>query len=188
MIFLLAEASVGTQPEWWQVATGIIAIPAGLIGLVYSWFLVQKTRLETAKLAVEIAEKTKAAQVATVTSPQPEVTRGAILQATFPLLLLRYVLMQLLWTLWGYAAAAIKLLIQGIGLGAYGLLTLSKVDVEQEMWIMIPYLILNFIVERLRLIGEIFIFFAVGWPLFKDLNTIFKINVRKIFFWWRRNA
>ncbi len=183
-MFILAEAAPTTPPQWWQVAAGIIAIPAGVIGLVYSWFLVQKTRLETAKLAAEIAEKVKAAQTATEASPAGQTTREAVLQATVPLLILRYVLMHLLWTLWGYASGAITFLLQGIGLGIYygvGHKDLSNIS---SMWMIIPGLI----VGKIGWVGDIFIFMAVGWPLFKDLNAIFNVNVRKIFFWWRRNG
>jgi hypothetical protein len=44
-----------TQPlVWWQVVTGVLAIPAAILGLVYSFFQIQKTRLETRKIALEL--------------------------------------------------------------------------------------------------------------------------------------
>src|SRR5260221_7123073 len=51
-------------PEWWEIVTGVLAIPAAILGLAYSYVLIQKTRYETPKLqaetekiALEIREK-----------------------------------------------------------------------------------------------------------------------------------
>jgi len=42
---------------WWQVVTGIIDIPAAVVGLIYTYRLSAKTRLESRKLQLEILEK-----------------------------------------------------------------------------------------------------------------------------------
>src|SRR5579864_3199307 len=62
---LLQEAGNGTAPkptkseppQWYEVVTGVIAIPAGLLGLVYAHAVYQKTKRESRKLDLEIAEK-----------------------------------------------------------------------------------------------------------------------------------
>src|SRR5262245_53356504 len=119
----LAEAAPATPPQWWQVATGILAIPAAMIGLIYSWFLVQKTRLETKKLASEIATQAKKASAAPVSGQEIVLpTREAVIQATVPLLLLRYVLLHLLWSIWGYFSGVVSLGFQGIGFALYALI------------------------------------------------------------------
>jgi hypothetical protein len=52
----------GVLPEhmptlpWWQVVTGIISIPAGLIGLYYLFLQIKKTLLESKKLEAEVKE------------------------------------------------------------------------------------------------------------------------------------
>jgi len=43
--------------EWWQVGAGIIALPAGILGLLFSYYQIQKTRLESRKLELELQEK-----------------------------------------------------------------------------------------------------------------------------------
>jgi hypothetical protein len=48
---------------WWQVVTGILAIPAALLGLFYSYFLIRKTRLEARKLELDIREKERDLQL-----------------------------------------------------------------------------------------------------------------------------
>lgn len=58
--------SESAQPHWWQIATGILAIPAAIIGLVYSYALVKKTRLEAVKIELEIREKQS--QISNLTS------------------------------------------------------------------------------------------------------------------------
>jgi len=52
--FLLADLA-NTPLPWWQVATGILGIPAAVIALVYSYVLIQKTRAETAKLKKDLS-------------------------------------------------------------------------------------------------------------------------------------
>ena len=69
MLFLLG-AVADAPPQWWQVWQGILAIPALAFGLVYSWLLIQKCRLEISKLRMEIAEKSKAAQEPDIVKPR----------------------------------------------------------------------------------------------------------------------
>lgn len=46
-----------SDTQWWKVVLGIISIPAGLIGIYYSFVLIKKTRLEAEKTKLEILEK-----------------------------------------------------------------------------------------------------------------------------------
>ena len=46
----------GSEIPWFQVITGVLAIPTALIGLVYAYRLTQKTRLESRKLQLDILE------------------------------------------------------------------------------------------------------------------------------------
>jgi hypothetical protein len=58
---MLLFQSVPTAPTalpWYQVAAGIIAVPAAVIGLPYTWILLRKARLESKKVELEILEKT----------------------------------------------------------------------------------------------------------------------------------
>jgi hypothetical protein len=58
-VALAADEAIKPLPSWWQVATGILAIPAAVLGLVYSFFQIQKTRLETHKIALELRRAEK---------------------------------------------------------------------------------------------------------------------------------
>jgi hypothetical protein len=59
---ILAQAS-GVATPWWQLITGILAIPAALLGLVYTYRLYQKTHLEMRRLELEIIEKERQLQI-----------------------------------------------------------------------------------------------------------------------------
>src|SRR5262249_53092506 len=52
-LFILAQVTAPVAPPWYQVATGIIAVPAALIALVYSIALLKKARVEALKLDVD---------------------------------------------------------------------------------------------------------------------------------------
>jgi hypothetical protein len=63
--FLLLQSAAPIQPAtlpWYQVAAGILAVPAAIIALPYAWVLVKKTRLEARKTELEILEKMRALQ------------------------------------------------------------------------------------------------------------------------------
>ena len=61
ILFLLlplpAFAEEAKRPEWWQIITGVIGIPAALIGLVLTYATLKKTKLESRKIELEIREK-----------------------------------------------------------------------------------------------------------------------------------
>ena len=59
-------------PHWYEQATGILAIPAAVIGCAYSYLLIKKTQLESRKLELEIKKE----MVSTSTSfPLPLTTK-----------------------------------------------------------------------------------------------------------------
>ena len=63
VIWLLLPATVyaaeSKAPQWYEITTGILAIPAAIIGLAYSFILIRKTRHEVKKTELEILEKQK---------------------------------------------------------------------------------------------------------------------------------
>ena len=95
MTLFLFGAVASPPPQWWQVWQGILAIPAVVVGLVYSWLLIQKCRLEISKLKTEIAEKSKAAREPD-TGRQPDNLKQKRIK--FPLL---WTLLSLLFILFG---------------------------------------------------------------------------------------
>ena len=178
----LAAAEEAKQPKWWEVATGIIAIPAAIIGLVYSVVLIKKTRVEVRKTELEIQEK----EAALGRIPPAEKTLAQVLISPLfeakhiQLLLLRFVLLYVTLQLWRLAEDAFSLLVGGAFLGAQKLTSLSFAS--DNLWVMIPLLL----VSKLPKLGELVIILGIGVPLFRDVSTALGVDLRSIIFFWRK--
>lgn len=178
----LAAAEEAKQPKWWEIATGIIAIPAAIIGLVYSIVLIKKTRVEVRKTELEIREK----EAALGKIPPAEKTLAQVLISplfeakSIQLLLLRFVLLYVTLRLWGLAEEAFSLLVGGAFLGAQKLTSLSFTS--DNLWVMIPLLL----VSKLPKLGELVIILGIGVPLFRDVSTALGVDLRSIIFFWRK--
>jgi len=68
MIF--ADVVALNETHWWQIAAGIIAIPAAIVGLVFTFYSIKKLRLEIARLEGKSAEKLGIASKATLSNAQ----------------------------------------------------------------------------------------------------------------------
>jgi hypothetical protein len=171
------------EPQWWEIVTGILAIPASLIGLAYSYILIRKTRLEAKKTELEILEKEQALQK--LSTEQQEL----VLEAVRPLaqvnialyLVLRFVVVYLILKAWGLVEVGYNVITSGVYLGLSEFLRLdlfAKLD-SQNLWHMLPvYLIAN-----LPKIGYWIVFLAIGWPLFKDANRLMGLDLKDLFRW-----
>jgi hypothetical protein len=172
--------SESTQPHWWQVTTGILAIPAAIIGLVYSYILVKKTRLETVKMELEIREKqSQVAKLAfeshvagssavvhdVVVEP---VVQGRIVQ----FILLRFIVLYLVLGFWGAIEDAFGFVLAGAMLASTRLFHTSL----DSLWVIIPVLI----VQQLPTIVHWLLFVAIGWPLFVDVNKMLGLRLKDL--------
>jgi len=162
------------QPEWYEVATGVMAIPAAAIGVAYSYLLIKKTRLEARKTELEIIEKER--QLVQITSgPPSEVAR--IIAPTGEgrialLLLLRFVALWLVLNTWGLLEDAFNLLFTGAVVGAQQLWGFSV-----SGWAVLPL----YAIQKLPKVGYWVVFFALAWPLFREVNAALGIDMRKFF-------
>jgi hypothetical protein len=105
LIFLAQVPPAGTQTTsstpWWQVVTGIIAIPAALLGLYYTYLLSQKTRWETKELRRKIREDEG--------TPSPQAPLRILSGLDSPRLvaaniqdfLIRWIILTLVYQVWG---------------------------------------------------------------------------------------
>lgn len=71
----LAQAATEKPAPWYQAVSGILGIPATILAMVGSWYLVKKTSLESRKLDLELKEKENALRVAEQTGSPAEVAR-----------------------------------------------------------------------------------------------------------------
>jgi hypothetical protein len=175
-----ALAADSRPPAWYEVATGVIAIPVALIGMAYSFYLIQKTRLEvrkteleSRKAELEIAEKER--QLASViTGP---VASTAVVAPAFEnrlvlMLLLRFVVLYVILAAWGLFEDVFDLMFTGAVVGFQQLLSL-----ELSGWSAIPFVV----VQKLPKLAYWLVFFSLAGPLFRDVNAALGIDVKQFF-------
>jgi len=172
-------AAENAEPHWWEVATGILAIPVALIGLAYSYVLIKKTRLEAKKTELEIREKQS--QLQKFNELQPEVIERLVApiadSRVTQFLILRFILLYLILHTWSLLERGFGLVLKGLAFGIFAIIGEST-DPEPA-WLIAPYLILNNLPE----VGYWIVFFAIGWPLFRDINDVVGLNMRELFSW-----
>jgi len=175
-----AIAAEPKPPQWYEVTTGVLAIPAALIGLAYSYLLIKKTRLEarnieleSRKTELEILEKERQlAQFGVEPRAIPSASGAAVPaheNRLLLLLVLRFVVLSLILSAWGLIEDTFTILFTGILVGVQQLFS-----VNLSGWSMIPLVIL----QKLPKIAYWLVFFSLAWPLFKDTNSALGINIK----------
>ena len=91
--------------NWWEVVASILAIPATLIGIVYSYILIKKTQLDTRKTELEIREKERQLQEKPpITLEQQEIldryVKPVVADRKVLSLLPRFIILYLILSLW----------------------------------------------------------------------------------------
>lgn len=123
----LAAEEATKQPQWYEIVGGVLAIPATLIGLAYSYVLIRKTRTESRKLELEIREKEIALKGDTTVSEQEhrENIGAAIRDSLVASILLRFALMYVVLQLWSVVQGVFGSLVTGtyVGLQAFGVVS-----------------------------------------------------------------
>jgi hypothetical protein len=150
---------------WWQVVTGILAIPAALIGLVYTYRLSQKTRLEARKLQLEILEKEGKTRKADQKIPEyKEIIKSPqAVAASVQDFVIRFIILYLANLGWGLIASFITPLVGA--LSAYWIMQ-QNIDLSESLTTLLG---VNF-VTQITSIGNWIIFFVLGLPLLSDIT------------------
>lgn len=178
---VLASESTPRTPQWYELVGGVLAIPAAVLGLAYSYILIKKTRLESRKTELEIREKEEALEAL----PEEEQSKARELVAPIieeksgKYLILRFVLMYVTLQLWGLITSAFSFVAGGVFLGAQKLTEGTMTDNDWIMWIFYAILNIPKIVTWLIIIG-------IGWPLFKDLNDYLNLDIKKLILPWKK--
>src|SRR5262249_15393352 len=129
------------QPRWWQVVAGVLAIPAAILGIAYSYILIRKTRLEARKTELEIVEKERALNALGPSQGEAarEIVRPIIEGRQAQLLVLRFALLYVVLRLRELVESVLGFVVGGAFLG------LQKVvgfDLENS-WIIYPAYLLT---------------------------------------------
>lgn len=172
---MLVFADASPPVPWWQVATGIIGVPAAILGLVLTWILVQKTRLEAQKTKLEIREKERALSLET---PQEEGTAstrrlaGPLLEGQLVQnLILRLIVVFMVFTLWNLVRRFFDVIYSTTRLG----LGTAIPDPDPSPWIWTLWAGLQAI-KAIPEIGYWLILVGLGWPLLLDALGLLNIE------------
>jgi hypothetical protein len=182
---LLAPAALaaedGTTPtggeEWYKAATGILAIPAALLGIIISWNMVRKPRLETRKLQLEIDERQEA-----LAKGGTEEFKAHLIAAPFSenqraiLIIIRFVLLELTLRIWNVVPEAIASIITVIGMGILLVTGFGAQGMATTVTFSLAPVVLKIMFDIVYLI----ILFGFGWPLFKDTAAFLNIPIKSL--------
>jgi hypothetical protein len=172
-----ATASGGTKIPWYEVVTGIIAIPAALLTIYGGVIVSRKTRLESRKLELEIAAE-EGKQAANASTPGPAIApadrSSRAIAISIEGYVIRFILLYLTYEIVGFLLQAIEPLLNS---SVYFFNTYSPVE----------EFAINVSGAYLDLIVNVFVFLLLGLPLFRDIlgslglrsNQIFSRELRK---------
>jgi hypothetical protein len=168
----------GQQPEaWYKVVAGIIAIPAGVLGLLVTYNILRKTTLESRKLELEL-QASISGSAATVERPSSDLLGLPIVQVQRALLLVvRFVVLELTLRLWNIIPSTVGYLTAGV---SYGFLFANPERIAGSQRFAV---VLTAIPAAIRFGFDIvywLMVFGFGWPLLKDTCGLLGIEVRSL--------
>jgi hypothetical protein len=183
MTLSLLQQATGAATHWWEVATGILAIPAAIIGLKYSYHLTQKTRLEITKTELEIEEKRRTLGGGAVAQAPIEASQGDQRSRITDYLILRFIILYLFGRLWGLAYDAATSIIFGAGFFMLKVLgwgsRFGNLDRNNAV------ILGGYVASKIPDVLYWIITFALAWPLFKDVNRALGMRLPDYLPWKR---
>jgi hypothetical protein len=147
---------------WWQVVTGIIGIPAAIIGLISAYRISKKTQLETQKLQLEIieAERKLLPEQTQQLSYQEELLRSPqAIAINIQDFVIRFIIFSLALAVWGIISEFI--------LPSFWLVI--NLQHENARLSYTIYQVSALFGGYLVTIGRLIIFVVLGWPLLRDI-------------------
>jgi hypothetical protein len=181
------QAAATRPPEWWEIISGVLAIPATLLGLAYSYVLIQKTRYEipkvqaeTQKLELEIqAQRKELSPAATAMADAflKETIQPALDLRRFQLLFLRFLVLYLLLSVWPIIKQAVYAMVVVLAIGLGKLLHMDLKD--QTKWYVYPFVLIAEAPDT----GYWIVLFLLGWPLIRDTSSLLRISLREALPW-----
>ena len=191
-VILLQGVGEQKVPQWYERVTGIIAIPAAMVGCAYSYLLIRKTQLESRKLEIEISEKSTNPKLTSATedlsrvvSESAQAVTQTLVNRRYSVLVLRYVVLELTLSIYSGLTAPLNWvgsLFGGVLLAALqSLRILTHARFEPRALTIFPLAVAGTesIASVLVSIGYWAIFFALGWPLFKEVNAVLGIDLKE---------
>jgi len=168
VVLLVSDPALAQESKplhWWEVATGILAIPVAILGLVFSYATFVKTRLEAQKIELEIREKQKALAESGSATPEVQEVAKSLVEplvdnARVNYILLRFVLLYLILLFWDVFSKAFTFLLTGAFLAWTNLFEVPKRNALE---------IVFYGATQLVQFGWILVVIFVGVPLYRDI-------------------
>jgi hypothetical protein len=173
-----ALAEEAAKPlHWWEIASGILAIPVAVIGFVFSYATFVKTRLEAQKIELEIREKQKALAESGNATPEVQQVAQSLIEplvdnARVNYIIMRFILLYLVLLFWDVFAKALSFIATGAFLTWTNILKMPSQGAP---------VIIMYGATQLAQFGWILIVLVVGAPLYKDIAR--HVNFRLL--WWK---
>jgi hypothetical protein len=181
------QAATSRPPEWWEIISGILAIPVTLVGMALSYALVKKTHSEDAKLKAETEKlklevREKKAQLSPEAAAEAEYFLEVAVQPIadfrlWQLLLLRFLVLYILLALWPLVEKAFFVVAMGLVLG---LEKLFHIDLDNAMhWYAYPFYLFAMAPKA----GYWIVLYLAGWPLLRDMSSALGLSLRDVLRW-----
>jgi|SRR5579862_1308719 len=171
IILLSTPAFAGdeTNPtHWWQVVTGILAIPTAIGAMILGYATLKKTRLESKKIELELLDKqAMISNLPGIASPEAHKVAQSLIDPLIDnnrvnYLILRFVIIFLLLQFWEVIQKVFSLLAGG------AMLTIQQVfKVSTDGLLTIIFFGLSEVVQ----LGWIVLVLLLGVPLYRDIST-----------------
>lgn len=171
----LAAEAAPKEPEWYELVAGILAIPATLIGLAYSYVLIKKTSIESRKLSLEVQEKEiLLSKDKTLSKHDHERIIGTVIRDSIVAsILLRFALMYVVLQLWGLVVGVFGAVLTGAVLG------LQSLDVIRDFNDFLSFLIFG--LTQIPTIITWLIIVSLGVPLLREISGYLGVSGLGIF-------
>ena len=180
--FLLLASEEGPDP-WWKVVVGIIAIPAGLLGLLYTFRLAQKTRLESLKLERELSlpqsdDSATRSDSEVLHDAEKRAAQAGVIAARTQNFIVRFIILDVAVRAWS-AIVFICMPLISLGTNLYFSRLRAEPDHDWQSTETLRHIVATFEIY-LSSFGYVMLFFLIGWPLLKDVTAALGITPRQL--------
>lgn len=176
----LAADEAKSPPKWYEIASGVIAVPAAMLGLIYTWVVIQKARVEIQKTRIEIEknrfevrklqQELASEPLQPLTTPKSETAANLVLTRTFETLMVRFVVLWIILQFWGLVEQGWQAFFSTLGALVYSASKGNRV-------LGIPL----FLLYKFPSILYWAVIIGLGWPIFVAANDLIGVDVRELF-------
>ncbi len=161
------------SPEWYEIVVGIISIPAGIFGLVYSFFIIKKVNLESKKIELEILEKNKIISDEKEQISIDKKTTSVLKTNQLNSIILKFILLCLILLSWGVFTQIFTFITGGMYIFSD---KIFGIEDKNEWYYLLPF----YIIQQMPKIINYLIIIIVGVPLIKEINNYLNITLKDL--------